>query len=219
MDKTKTKKPTTKKGVTTKKTTHKKTASKKVTTPKKATSKKVTTPKKATSKKVTTPKKATSKKVTTPKKIKTEKAPKISKLEKDFKAIVEFLKDDKKVSFISYEKKKERDYEHDLVQALRLGLGRYKTGYQKIGATGVIDILINNDIGIELKLYKGNKQVFDSLYRQFTTYYPHPCKKLVGLIINPTKRENSVIRDEILDQLSKYKIPKKKDYEIIVKKV
>ena len=185
---------------------------------KRTATKKPVTKRTAATKKPATKKRTTVKKPATAKKHATKKSTKVLKVEKDFKDVVTFLKG-KDISFRFYENKQEKDYEDDLVNMLRFGLKKHNTVYQKTSPSGIIDILINNNIGIELKLYKGSKQVFDRLYRQFITYYPEPCKKLIGLIINTGRKENSVIRNEILDLLSSIKKPKKKDYKIIVKKV
>ncbi|HEC92523.1 MAG TPA: hypothetical protein ENI51_06000, partial [Candidatus Atribacteria bacterium] len=112
-----------------------------------------------------------------------KKTTKTSKLEKDFKEIVKFLKS-KDVSFRYYEKKKERDYEDDLVNMLKFGLKKHNTIYQKIHGRGKIDILINDVIGVELKLHKGGKTVAARLQNQFSEYFNNPCKKMLALVIN-----------------------------------
>lgn len=143
----------------------------------------------------------------------------LSKTDTIYKNVVDFLKDDD-FSFRYGKNKKEKDYQQDLEQ--RFALLKYKYGYDtryeaKQGKHRV-DFVIENLVGIEMKVHRGGNQVEKDLYYQITHYgklYP----KMIGLVVNDSDKENDELKKEIEASLSHQNVIDKKDVKIIIKSV
>lgn len=78
--------------------------------------------------------------------------------------------------------------------------------------------MINDKIGIEMKVHKGGTQVKKELFYQITEYgklYP----KMIGFVLNDSDMDNQELKNEIETKLREQKVLSKEDYEIIVKTV
>lgn len=138
-----------------------------------------------------------------------------SNIDNDFQKLIEFLESNR-VSFIKRDNKKEKDYQDELWGQLRHEFTpAYQLDYEAQNGRHRLDILFNNSIGIELKVYYGNKDTRRQLLAQITEYstaYP----KMIGLVVNTTNENNEIIRQDIEKLLSKTRI-EKDDFKIIIK--
>jgi hypothetical protein len=145
----------------------------------------------------------------------TDKGPHFAEIEVVFSNVVDFLKSDE-VYFRYGKNKKEKDYQHDLDQ--KLDMLKYKYGYEKNYEGYLkkhrVDFIINNNIGIEMKVYRGGIQVKQELFYQISEYVKS-CKKMVALVINVTHEEDNQIKNDIEQKLEE--VIKANVLEVIVK--
>lgn len=138
-----------------------------------------------------------------------------SKVDDVFSNVIDFLKSND-VYFRYGINKKEKDYQQDLDQ--KLDFLKYKYGYEKIyegrQEKQRIDFVINGNIGIEMKVYRGGSQVKKELFYQISEYGKF-CEKMVAFIINLTKEDNSEIERDI--RLKLEEVINRNDLEVIVK--
>lgn len=140
----------------------------------------------------------------------------ISEIDVIFKNIIDFLQSDD--VFFRYGKNKvEKDYQQDLEH--KLALLNEKFGYDIIyeakNGKHRIDFVIDDKVGIEMKVHKGGTQVEKELFYQITKYgklYP----KMIGLVINDTDKDDQELRKEIQSRLKDQKVLEENDYEIVV---
>ena len=140
----------------------------------------------------------------------------ISEIDVIFKNIIDFLQSDD--VFFRYGKNKvEKDYQQDLEH--KLALLNEKFGYDIIyeakNGKHRIDFVIDDKVGIEMKVHKGGTQVEKELFYQITKYgklYP----KMIGLVINDTDKDDQELRKEIQSRLKDQKVLGENDYEIVV---
>jgi len=142
--------------------------------------------------------------------------PTISKIDVIFNNIIDFLKADD-VYFRYGKNKVEKDYQQDLEH--KLALLKEKFGYDCIYETKNgkhrIDFVIDDKIGIEMKVHKGGTQVEKELFYQITKYgnlYP----KMIGLVINDSDKDDQELRNEIKTRLKDQNVLEGNDYEIVV---
>jgi hypothetical protein len=109
----------------------------------------------------------------------------------------------------------EKDYQQDLEQALLLLKERhkYQIKYESTHNDNRIDFLINNKIGIEMKLHKGGSHTRRELYSQVTEYSRY-CSFIICLVINVTEEDNLALKTSILEQLSHQHATR--NYKVIV---
>jgi hypothetical protein len=135
-----------------------------------------------------------------------------------FKNVISFLNDE--VYFRYGKNKVEKDYQHDLDQRFAVLKERfgYDIIYEAKNGKHRVDFVINDKIGIEMKVHKGGTQVKKELFYQITEYgklYP----KMIGLVLNDSDMDNQELKNEIETKLREQKVLSKEDYEIIVKTV
>jgi hypothetical protein len=137
----------------------------------------------------------------------------------EFDNIINFLENEIHLRYGKY--KLEKDYQQDLEQALKVLTERhgYDIGYEKTHSKNHrIDLMINNSIGIEMKVYKGGSQVKRALLSQISEYSQY-CDKIIGFVVNVTEESNASIKSEIESQLKYQNVIDSKDYHIIVQGV
>ncbi len=136
----------------------------------------------------------------------------------EFDTIINFLENEVQ---LRYGKKKiEKDYQQDLEQAMKVLTDRhgYKIEYERSHSNHRIDFVINDSIGIEMKVYKGGSQVKRALLSQISEYSQY-CDKIIGFVVNVIEESNSSIKSEIESQLQYQKVIDPNDYHIIVQGV
>lgn len=137
----------------------------------------------------------------------------------EFDNTINFLENEIK---LRYGKKKiEKDYQQDLEQAMKVLTDRhgYKIDYERSHSNKHrIDLVINDSIGIEMKVYKGGSQVKRALLSQISEYSQY-CDKIIGFVVNVTEESNESIKSDIESQLKYQKVIDPDDYHIIVQGV
>ncbi len=134
-----------------------------------------------------------------------------SKVNHDFHTIVEFLESDQ-VTFLKKEHKNEESYQSELFQQLRIRFPKYKIDFEADKGKNRLDLLLNDSIGIEMKIYNGEYTSERLLYQinKYSKDYPI----VIGLVVNPSLKNNDIIRQDIEKHLSSIK---QDNYKIIVK--
>ncbi|ETA68876.1 hypothetical protein MettiDRAFT_2363 [Methanolobus tindarius DSM 2278] len=134
----------------------------------------------------------------------------------EFDNTIKFLENEIK---LRYGKKKiEKDYQQDLEQAMKVLTDRhgYKIEYERSHSKKHrIDLVINDSIGVEMKVYKGGSQVKRALLSQISEYSQY-CDKIIGFVVNVTEESNESIKSDIESQLKFQKVIDPNDYHIIV---
>lgn len=136
-----------------------------------------------------------------------------------FNNVINFLNSEE--VFFRYGKNKvEKDYQQDLEHKLALMKERfgYEVHYEAKEGKHRIDFLINDNVGIEMKVHKGGTNVEKELFYQITKYgklYP----KIIGLVLNDSDIENQQLKSEIDARLQDQNVLDRNDYEIIVKTI
>jgi hypothetical protein len=137
----------------------------------------------------------------------------------EFDNTINFLENEIK---LRYGKKKiEKDYQQDLEQAMKVLTDRhgYKIDYERSHSNKHrIDLVINDSIGVEMKVYKGGSQVKRALLNQISEYSQY-CDKIIGFVVNVTEESNESIKSDIESQLKYQKVIDSNDYHIIVQGV
>jgi hypothetical protein len=137
----------------------------------------------------------------------------------EFDNTINFLENEIK---LRYGKKKiEKDYQQDLEQAMKVLTDRhgYKIDYERSHSNKHrIDLVINDSIGVEMKVYKGGSQVKRALLSQISEYSQY-CDKIIGFVVNVTEESNESIKSDIESQLKFQKVIDPNDYQIIVQGV
>jgi hypothetical protein len=137
----------------------------------------------------------------------------------EFDNTINFLENEIK---LRYGKKKiEKDYQQDLEQAMKVFTDRhgYKIDYERSHSNKHrIDLVINDSIGVEMKVYKGGSQVKRALLNQISEYSQY-CDKIIGFVVNVTEESNESIKSDIESQLKYQKVIDSNDYHIIVQGV
>ena len=137
----------------------------------------------------------------------------------EFDNTINFLENEIK---LRYGKKKiEKDYQQDLEQAMKVLTDRhgYKIDYERNHSNKHrIDLVINDSIGVEMKVYKGGSQVKRALLSQISEYSQY-CDKIIGFVVNVTEESNASIKSEIESQLQYQNVIDPDDYHIIVQGV
>lgn len=132
-----------------------------------------------------------------------------------FSNVVDFLKS-ADVYFRYGKNKKEKDYQQDLDQ--KLDVLKYKYGYEKTYESYQekhrVDFIVDNTIGIEIKVYRGGSQVKKELFYQISEYHKF-CKKMIALVINLTEEDNYQIEKDIRRKLKE--VMDTSDFVVIVK--
>jgi len=133
-----------------------------------------------------------------------------TEIETVFDNVVVFLQNDD-VYFRYGKNKVEKDYQQDLEG--RLAVLKERHGYNvkyeaKIGKYRV-DFVIENKVGIEMKVYKGGTQVEKELFYQITKY-GKLYQKMIGFIINESEKDNQELKEEIELRLLDQNVLKKK---------
>lgn len=136
-----------------------------------------------------------------------------------FENVINFLNNNE-VYFRYGKNKVEKDYQQDLEHKLAVLTERfgYNVRYEAKEGKHRIDFLLEEMVGIEMKVHKGGTQVEKELFYQITKYgklYP----KIIGLVLNDSDIENQQLKDEIETRLRDQNVLDKKDYEIIVKTI
>jgi hypothetical protein len=137
----------------------------------------------------------------------------------EFDNIINFL--EKEIQLRYGKKKIEKDYQQDLEQAMKVLTDRhgYDIEYERSHSNKHrIDFVINDSIGIEMKVYKGGSQVKRALLNQISEYSQY-CDKIIGFVVNVTEESNESIKSEIESQLKYQKVIDSNDYHIIVQGV
>lgn len=137
----------------------------------------------------------------------------------EFDNIINFLENEIQLRYGKY--KLEKDYQQDLEQALKVLTERhgYDIGYEKPHSKNHrIDLMINDSIGIEMKVYKGGSQVKRALLSQISEYSQY-CDKIIGFVVNVTEESNTSIKSEIESQLKYQNVIDSNDYNIVVQGV
>ena len=137
----------------------------------------------------------------------------------EFDNIINFLENEVQLRYGKY--KIEKDYQQDLEQALKVLTERhgYDIGYERTHSKNHrIDLMINDSIGIEMKVYKGGSQVKRALLSQISEYSQY-CDKIIGFVVNITEESNASIKSEIESQLTYQNVIDSNDYHIIVQGV
>ena len=118
------------------------------------------------------------------------------RLDRKLNRIMNFIK--KKFMPIKGKKMKERDLEKQLVQFLRVGFRKYNTEYQVRTRAGIIDIVIDDTIAIELKLSgMSNLQRLIGQAGMYVKDYPR-----VGIVILDQGNVKKTTLKEYLDMLN-----------------
>jgi len=134
---------------------------------------------------------------------------------KTFLNIISFLENE---VFFRYGKNKlEKNYQDDLFHRFAVLEERYgyQTDYESTKGNNRIDFLINNSIGVELKIYRGGTQVHKELFNQISTY-AHHFPKIIGVVLNLTDKPNNDLKLEIKNKLKDQNVITEEDYEIII---
>jgi hypothetical protein len=136
----------------------------------------------------------------------------------EFDNVINFLENEVQLRYGKY--KIEKDYQQDLEQAMKVLTERYgyKIEYERTHSKHRIDFVINDSIGIEMKVYKGGSQVKRALLSQISEYSQY-CKKIIGFVVNITEEDNNSIKSEIESQLRYQNVINPNDYQIIVQGV
>jgi hypothetical protein len=136
-----------------------------------------------------------------------------------FQNVINFLNSDE--VFFRYGKNKvEKDYQQDLEHKLALLKERFDHNIRYEAKEGKhrVDFVIEDTVGIEMKVHKGGTQVEKELFYQIPKYgklYP----KIIGLVLNDSDVENQQLKNEIETRLRDQNVLDRKDYEIIVKTI
>lgn len=118
------------------------------------------------------------------------------KLDRKLSRIMNFIK--KNFEPIKRKKMKERDLEEQLVQFLRVGFKKYTTEYQVSTRAGIVDIVIDRTIAIELKLSgMSNLQRLIGQAGMYVKDYPR-----VGIVILDQGNVKKTRLKEYLDMLN-----------------
>lgn len=137
----------------------------------------------------------------------------------EFDNVINFLENEINLRYGKY--KIEKDYQQDLEQALKVLTERYgyDIEYERTHSRNHrIDLVINDFIGIEMKVYKGGSQVKRALLSQISEYSQY-CDKIIGFVVNITEEDNASIKSEIESQLKYQNVIDSNDYQIIVQGV
>jgi hypothetical protein len=138
-----------------------------------------------------------------------------------FQNTINFLNNDE--VFLRYGKNKvEKDYQQDLEHRLAVLKERfgYNVIYEAKEGKHRIDFLIDNTVGIEMKVYRGGVQVEKDLLYQIPKYWrDYNLKGIIGLVLNDSDIENQQLKKEIEQILNDQNVLQRKDYEIIVKPI
>lgn len=132
-----------------------------------------------------------------------------------FHNVISFLEDE---VFFRYGKNKlEKNYQDDLFHRFAVLKERYgyQIDYESTKGNNRIDFLINNLIGVELKIYRGGTQVHKELFNQISTY-AHHFPKIIGVVLNLTDKPNNDLQLEIKNKLKDQNVITEEDYEIII---
>ena len=140
----------------------------------------------------------------------------ISEIDVIFKNIIDFLQSDD--VFFRYgknkvEKRYQQEFEHTLA-LLKKKFG-YDIVYESKNGKNRIDFVIDDKIGIEMKVHRSGTQVEKDLYYQIPKYgksYP----KMIGLVINENDKDDQELRNEIKTRLKDQNVLEENDYEIVV---
>ncbi|MCD4821795.1 MAG: hypothetical protein K8R11_06960 [Methanococcoides sp.] len=140
---------------------------------------------------------------------------KVSKIDIAFDNIIDFIQNE--VSFRYGKNKKEKDYQQDLEGMLLVLKERYgyMSNYESVNGKHRVDFIVNENIGIEMKVNRGGTQVQKELYNQITDY-SNFCPKMIGLVVNITDKNPEILRNEILNKLKYQHAIHENDYEVIV---
>lgn len=90
----------------------------------------------------------------------------------------------------------------------------YKKNYEGYKEKHRVDFIVDNIIGIEMKVYRGGRQVKKDLFYQMSEYHKF-CKKMVALVINLTQEDNYRIGKDIEQKLKE--VMDTSDFVVIVK--
>jgi hypothetical protein len=137
----------------------------------------------------------------------------------EFDNIINFLENEIQLRYGKY--KLEKDYQQDLEQALKVLTERYgyNIAYERTHSKNHrIDLMINDSIDIEMKVYKGGSQVKRALLSQISEYSQY-CDKIIGFVVNVTEESNASIKSEIESQLKYQNVIGSNDYYIVVQGV
>ena len=134
---------------------------------------------------------------------------------KTFLNVISFFENE---VFFRYGKNKlEKNYQDDLFHRFAVLKERYgyQIAYESTKGNNRIDFLINNSIGVELKIYRGGTQVHKELFNQISTY-AHHFPKMIGVVLNLTDKPNNDLKLEIKNKLKDQNVITEEDYEIII---
>jgi hypothetical protein len=108
--------------------------------------------------------------------------------------------------------KNEKAYQDELFQQLRIAIPESKPHIEQEKGRNRLDILLYDSIGIELKIYNGEQTTKDLLHQinKYSKDYPF----IIGLVVNPSNRDNDLIKQNIEKDLSSLI---QNNYKIIVK--
>jgi len=142
-----------------------------------------------------------------------------AKVDYVFENTIKFLNGNE-VYFRYGKNKVEKDYQQDLEHKLALLTERfgYTVLYEAKEGRHRIDFLVDDKVGIEMKVHKGGTQVEKELFYQITKYgklFP----KIIGVVLNDSDTENQQLKNEIEQRLKDQNVIERKDYEIIVKTI
>jgi hypothetical protein len=136
----------------------------------------------------------------------------------EFDNVIHFLENE--VTLRYGKNKIEKDYQQDLEQAMKVLTERhgYNIEYERSHSKHRIDFVLDDSIGIEMKVYKGGSQVKRALLSQISEYSQY-CDKIIGFVVNVTEESNASIKSEIESQLNYQNVINPNDYQIIVQGV
>lgn len=140
----------------------------------------------------------------------------ISKIDNDFKNIIDFL--DTEVKLRRGKNKNEKDYQDDLFQAFGVLRERYgyEVKYEARNGRHRVDFSINDNIGIELKVHRGGSQVKKELFNQITDYASY-YQKMIGLVVNISEKDKvSEIKNDICNKLKQQNVISENNYHIVI---
>jgi hypothetical protein len=134
-----------------------------------------------------------------------------SKVNHDIHTIIEFLGSNQ-VTFLKKEHKNEESYQSELFHQLRIRFPEYKIDFEADKGKNRLDLLLNDSIGIEMKIYNGEYTSERLLYQ--INKYSKDYLIVIGLVVNLSIKNNDIIKQDIEKHLSSIK---QDNYKIIVK--
>jgi hypothetical protein len=138
-----------------------------------------------------------------------------------FENVINFLNSNE-VYFRYGKNKVEKDYQQDLEHKLALLNERfdYDIRYEAREGKHRVDFVIENTVGIEMKVHKGGTQVEKELFYQIPKY-GRLYTKMIGLVLNNTETNNQELKNQIKMRLKDIdqNVLNEKNVEIIVKSI